>query len=241
MNPTALRTTPWKAKANALASSIAVHAIGIGAAAWLCLGGFAHAGWQAQSARPFLSAVVEKDELRPPLPEPQVVPDTEPEPSALQVELEQSPEAPEADTEITPPTTAAVEPAPAPKPTRMDATAWLCRVHRTPPPQPTAQPAASDSPAAAIEPSPLPGNNPPPIYPWVPWRKGIEGTVVLRLEIDASGAVTSAEIVRSSGNGDLDREALRCLRTWRFEPARDAAGPHATAILKDVVFRIVDR
>ncbi|MFO1078337.1 MAG: TonB family protein [Planctomycetota bacterium] len=224
--------------AKTLAASLAVHALGIGAAVWFCVGGMARVAWRPQSASPFLTAIVEPEENCPSVPDPEAAPAVEPEPSEVQIELAPDVEIDRPDVGFEPPTTAAVDPAPPPA-ARAHADAWAFRLRRTARPAAATQPAEA-APAAEIEPSPLPGQNPAPTYPWVPWRRGIEGTVVLRLEIDAKGAVTAAEIVRSSGNGELDREALRCLRTWHFEPARDAAGPHATAILKDVVFRLTN-
>lgn len=91
---------------------------------------------------------------------------------------------------------------------------------------------------ATVEPSPLPGQNPAPAYPFVPWRRGIEGTVVVRLVIDVAGTVTTATVATSSGCRQLDEAAVTQLKTWRFEPAHDAFGPIGCVHTQAVVFRI---
>jgi protein TonB len=48
---------------------------------------------------------------------------------------------------------------------------------------------------------------------------GMEGDVTLRIEVDAEGKVTKAEITKSSGPG-FDEEALKAVNQSRFEPAQ---------------------
>jgi periplasmic protein TonB len=48
---------------------------------------------------------------------------------------------------------------------------------------------------------------------------GLEGDVALKIQIDADGRVTSAEIIKSAGMG-FDEEALRSVKQSRFEPAQ---------------------
>lgn len=60
--------------------------------------------------------------------------------------------------------------------------------------------------------------SPDPPYPREALRAGIQGTVILRIEVDPSGNPSSVSIERSSGNRDLDRAAQRHVqRTWRFQ------------------------
>ncbi|MEM1058463.1 MAG: energy transducer TonB [Verrucomicrobiota bacterium] len=75
--------------------------------------------------------------------------------------------------------------------------------------------AIHDRPAAVIV-------NPAPRYPEAARRARLQGTVEVRLRIDARGNVTGAELVRSSGHLSLDRAALDASSEWRFEPARRA-------------------
>lgn len=56
-------------------------------------------------------------------------------------------------------------------------------------------------------------------YPERARREGVEGTVSLRLAIDADGRVVSVRLLRPS-HPDLDRAALEGARLLRFRPAR---------------------
>ena len=69
--------------------------------------------------------------------------------------------------------------------------------------------AIGDFPATPLDPLDCPG--------FVAAAQGRE--LVLRLRVDAAGAVQDPEIV-SSGGGPLDLMALDCARSWRFTPAR---------------------
>jgi protein TonB len=50
-------------------------------------------------------------------------------------------------------------------------------------------------------------------------RAGLESDVTLRIEVDTSGKVTKAEIIRGGGAG-FDEEALKAVQQSRFEPAQ---------------------
>jgi protein TonB len=56
-------------------------------------------------------------------------------------------------------------------------------------------------------------------YPPMALRAGLESDVELRIEVDAQGNVTRAEIIKSGGGG-FDEEALKAVRQSRFEPAQ---------------------
>ena len=58
----------------------------------------------------------------------------------------------------------------------------------------------------------------PPNYPQEENRRGIEGTTVLIVSIDASGSVLDVSVEKSSGNRNLDREAVKAAKRWRFNP-----------------------
>jgi protein TonB len=103
-----------------------------------------------------------------------------------------------------------------------------------------APPAAAASGGASVEAAPFASANAPPRYPFVAWRRGWTGTVVLLLEINAEGTVANARVERSSGFAMLDDAALDQLATWRFTPAR--RGDHAvpSTFRQAVTFRLVD-
>ncbi|HEY0333355.1 MAG TPA: energy transducer TonB [Stenotrophomonas sp.] len=77
-------------------------------------------------------------------------------------------------------------------------------------------------------------NNPTPAYPRTALRAGVEGSVTARIQVDAQGRVSDAQIVERTGerNRELDRAVLNTVRDWRFEPAtRDG---HAVASVVNV-------
>jgi len=57
------------------------------------------------------------------------------------------------------------------------------------------------------------------VYPPMALRSGFESDVILRIEVDAEGKVTKAEITKSGGAG-FDQEALKAVKQSRFEPAQ---------------------
>lgn len=62
--------------------------------------------------------------------------------------------------------------------------------------------------------------NPKPIYPQEARRKGIEGEVMLKVEVLSNGRVGQIEVKSSSGYELLDRSALATVKQWRFVPAK---------------------
>ena len=67
---------------------------------------------------------------------------------------------------------------------------------------------------------------PPPQYPpeasvlrSTGWRR-IEGITVCRVSLDAKGAVTAVQTIKSSGNKALDFAATEAFRKWRARPGR---------------------
>jgi len=66
--------------------------------------------------------------------------------------------------------------------------------------------------------------NPKPPYPEEARKKGMEGEVLLRVEVLANGWVGQIEVKRSSGHEILDRSALSTVKQWRFIPANRGNG-----------------
>lgn len=91
------------------------------------------------------------------------------------------------------------------------------------PSAPAAEPAAP-APAADVVTVPTYDaaylHNPKPNYPLAARKRGIEGQVLLRAEIQPDGQSSRIELKRSSGSDMLDQAALQAVKTWRFEPAR---------------------
>jgi len=102
-------------------------------------------------------------------------------------------------------------------------------VETRPAPPPAAVPAPplngpAPGPGATLAPGdrpvPLAGQMQPPNYPPAALRRGDRGTVVVRVEVDASGAPAGVALVQRSGSRDLDRAAMEAVRAWRFQPAQ---------------------
>ncbi|CRM01970.1 MULTISPECIES: energy transducer TonB [Pseudomonas] len=99
----------------------------------------------------------------------------------------------------------------------------------TPPPTPAPQavaPVAPPAPTPAPAPvTPASANaaylkNPAPEYPSLAQRRGWEGTVVLRVQVLASGKPGEIQIQKSSGRQQLDDAALAAVKRWSFVPAK---------------------
>lgn len=63
-----------------------------------------------------------------------------------------------------------------------------------------------------------------------------QGNVTLWVWVTADGKPGNIRLQRSAGLG-LDERAMEAVRTWRFQPARDASGPVAAWVLVEVMFR----
>ncbi|ARZ75083.1 energy transducer TonB [Stenotrophomonas sp. WZN-1] len=139
----------------------------------------------------------------------------------------------------TPQETAQVEPLPEPlaaaagssdmpdaKPAPVDDDAPKLVETAPPPPAPIAEPApAAPAPAPAAtagnsQPMPIAGQSPPPAYPAAALRAGETGSVVVRVDVDATGYPNNATVIQRSGSRELDRAATDAVRRWRFTPAQ---------------------
>jgi protein TonB len=75
-----------------------------------------------------------------------------------------------------------------------------------------------------------------PVYPRDAFKRGIQGTVLLEILIDAHGRVARARVLESIPA--LDEAALEAVRCWLFEPARHAGVPVATLAQAPITFSI---
>lgn len=82
--------------------------------------------------------------------------------------------------------------------------------------------------------------NPRPPYPLAARRLGIEGKVVLLVEILESGNVASVQVARGSGHGMLDQSALQAVERWRFVPARRGGEAVGASVEVPISFRLED-
>ncbi len=100
-------------------------------------------------------------------------------------------------------------------------------------------PAAAE-PSATVEAVRRPDNE-PPVYPEHERRLGHEGEVVLLVAVDAHGEVADVEVKTPCPHAGLNREALRAVRRWRFEPARRHGQPVGSETEIVIEFRLRER
>ncbi len=93
---------------------------------------------------------------------------------------------------------------------------------------PPAAPAADEQPPPLLEAPALVDFVQAP-YPPEAEAARVEGTVLLLIEIDETGAVTGVEVLQPAGSG-FDEAATAAARQFRFSPAVDETGPVPVAI-----------
>jgi len=82
--------------------------------------------------------------------------------------------------------------------------------------------------------------NPIPRYPRRARQRGIEGKVVLRVQVDAAGRPSAISVLTSSGHVILDNAAIETFREWRFKPAIKSGVAVTAAIDIPISFRLHD-
>jgi TonB family protein len=78
---------------------------------------------------------------------------------------------------------------------------------------------------------------PDPEYSERAARKKIQGTVLLSIIVTAEGTVRDPQITRSLDK-DLDKNAVECVKKWKFEPATKDGKPVATHVAVEVTFHV---
>ncbi len=77
-----------------------------------------------------------------------------------------------------------------------------------------------------------------PNYPPVAQRLRLEGDVVLRLSIDATGKVTDVALVKGLGRGGIDEAAIAAAKGARFKPATKNGVAVPSTYLLVIPFRL---
>lgn len=109
------------------------------------------------------------------------------------------------------------------------------------PPEPVPQTVVADEKRGAraeLLPSYL--RNPPPTYPTLARARGYEGTVLLDVEVLASGRCGEVLVLASSGHDVLDEAAVRAVRGWVFKPATRWHQPIGFRVEIPITFQLVD-
>jgi TonB family protein len=66
----------------------------------------------------------------------------------------------------------------------------------------------------------------------------VQGTVILRIEVDARGQARQIVVQRSLGLG-LDDRAMEAVRRWKFKPGYQDGKPVVTVAIVEVNFRLL--
>jgi protein TonB len=104
------------------------------------------------------------------------------------------------------------------------------QVAQAAPPAPVAAPPAPPAPPAAepvTEPRGFVGylNNPAPEYPALAQDRGLQGRVILKVHVLATGKPDNIAIGKSSGHKILDDAAIKAVLAWTFDPAKRGQTP----------------
>lgn len=115
---------------------------------------------------------------------------------------------------------------------------------------PSTKDGSPDATPGTIPPDPVESAGPPadraaeplarvqPEYPREALRLREEGTVLLRVEVDAQGKATAVEIESSSRSRTLDRAAREAVSKWTFRPAIEGGRPVASTVTVPVDFSV---
>jgi protein TonB len=109
------------------------------------------------------------------------------------------------------------------------------------PPQPPSPPASTGTQAVAAAPPRFDVaylDNPKPAYPLSARRMQLEGTVRLRVLVNAAGKAEQVELQATSGSPVLDRSAMDAVRRWRFVPARRGEEAVPAWVVVPIVFTL---
>ncbi len=100
---------------------------------------------------------------------------------------------------------------------------------------PDALRAAGVEPTAFTPPKRISGSG--PRYPESAARDNAQGTVLLECVITEKGAVQGCEVTRSV-HPAVDREAVKTIERWKYEPARVMAKPRGIVAEFRMIFRL---
>ncbi|MBY0573211.1 MAG: energy transducer TonB [Undibacterium sp.] len=81
-------------------------------------------------------------------------------------------------------------------------------------------------------------NNPAPAYPTVAQRRGLEGTVILRVKVLSTGLPDDIQVTKSSGHSVLDEAAIKAVLAWTFDPAKRGKTSIDGVVSVPIIFKI---
>ena len=89
--------------------------------------------------------------------------------------------------------------------------------------------------------TPLYKINPPPAYPRLARRRGLEGLVLINVLIDITGHVVDLKLTQSSGHTILDKAALKSVKNWNFTPGNKGNTPLEMWVTVPVHFKLTSK
>lgn len=81
-------------------------------------------------------------------------------------------------------------------------------------------------------------SNPRPAYPPIARKLGLEGLVVLHVQVSAEGMPEKVAVAQTSGAPVLDEAALKAVHGWKFMPARRGDIPIAHVVNVPIRFQL---
>ncbi len=81
-------------------------------------------------------------------------------------------------------------------------------------------------------------NNPSPIYPESAKRDGVQGRVILLVNVSSDGLPKNVTIVSSSGFSVLDKSAKSAISSWKFIPAKQYGKTIDASVLVPIEFKL---
>lgn len=92
------------------------------------------------------------------------------------------------------------------------------------------------------EPKLIPASMAKPVYPDAERKGGVEGTVILAVDISAAGAVAGAKVdTPVDGHPAFSDAAIAAVKQWRFEPARLDGRPVGITVKIPVKFALQEK
>lgn len=78
------------------------------------------------------------------------------------------------------------------------------------------------------------------VYPEAAKKDSVTGTVYVQVEILSNGTIAATKIERSV-RADLDSAAVKAIRSVRWEPGENEAGPVATWVVVPMQFKLENK
>jgi len=85
---------------------------------------------------------------------------------------------------------------------------------------------------------PLYKKNALPAYPVIAQKRGYQGIVELMVLVSEKGKISSLKIFKSSGYKSLDRQAVKTVKNWLFEPGKKNGSPQEMWVKIPVKFEL---